>query len=146
MTINAPEVARVMGGERTLRRRIRTLADLRRAVDDGLPAAALDQTVRHVAGEGQAATELKYRIVPKTTLQRRRGERLSPEESQRLERLARMAALAEAVWENQVLAHEFLTSAQPQLGGERPVDLAMSDLGTREVEGLLIKLEYSLPV
>jgi putative toxin-antitoxin system antitoxin component (TIGR02293 family) len=145
VTIKAPDVARVMGGERTLRRRIRTLADLRRAVDDGLPAAALEQTVRHVAGAGQAATELKYRIVPKTTLQRR-GERLSPEESQRVERLARMTALAEAVWENQVLAHEFLTSPQPQLAGERPVDLAMSDLGTREVEDLLFRLEYSLPV
>ena len=63
-----------------------------------------------------------------------------------MERLARMTALAEAVWENQVLAHEFLTSPQPQLAGERPVDLAMSDLGTREVEDLLFRLEYSLPV
>ena len=145
MTIKAPEVARVMGGERTLRRRIRTLSDLRRAVEDGLPAAALERTVRHVAGEGQEATELKYRIVPKTTLQRR-GKRLSVEESQRLERLARMVALAEAVWEDESLAHEFLTSAQPQLEGERPVDLALSDLGTRQVEELLFKLEYSLPV
>jgi uncharacterized protein (DUF2384 family) len=56
-----------------------------------------------------------------------------------------MIALAEAVWEDGVLAHEFLTSAQPQLGGERPVDLSRSDLGTREVELLLMKIEYSLP-
>lgn len=145
MTIKAREVARVMGGERTLRRRVRTLDDLRRAVEAGLPEAALEQTVRHVAGEGPEATELKYRIVPKTTLQRRRG-RLSPEESQRLERLARMTALSEEVWEDPALAHEFLTSSQPQLGGERPIDMASSDLGTRLVEGLLMKLEYSLPV
>jgi uncharacterized protein (DUF2384 family) len=57
-----------------------------------------------------------------------------------------MTALAEEVWEDPALAHEFLSSAQPQLGGERPVDLARNDLGTRQVEDLLWKLEYSLPV
>lgn len=145
MNINAPEVARILGGERTLRRRVRTVDDLRAAVEGGLSVAALERTVEHVAGRGSAATELKHRIVPKTTLQRRRG-RLSLSESERLERLARMTAMAEEVWEDPGLAHEFLTSAQPQLGGERPVDLARSDLGTREVEDLLFELEYSLPV
>lgn len=145
MSIRAPAVARIMGGERTLRRRIRTLDELREAVENGLPVEALDRAVHHIIGEGPEASELKYRIVPKTTLQRRR-KRLNPEESQRLERLARMAALAEEVWEDPALAREFLTSRQPQLGGERPVDLARSDLGTRQVEELLFRLEYSLPV
>lgn len=145
MTVNAPEVARVLGGERTLHRRVRTVDDLRAAVEKGLTIAALEWAVQRAVGAGPAATELKHRIVPKTTLQRRRG-RLSFEESERLERLARMTALAEEVWEAPELAREFLTSPQPQLGDERPVDLARSDLGTREVEDLLFKLEYSLPV
>jgi len=67
-------------------------------------------------------------------------------ESKRLQRLARITALAEEVWDVPALAHEFLTSPQPQLGGERPVDLARNELGTRQVEGLLFKLEHSLPV
>jgi putative toxin-antitoxin system antitoxin component (TIGR02293 family) len=83
--------------------------------------------------------------VPKATLHRRR-RRLSPEDSERLERLARLAALAEEVWEDPTLASEFLTSPQPQLGGERPVDLSRSDLGARQVEQLLMKLAYALPV
>lgn len=62
------------------------------------------------------------------------------------ERLARMTALAEYVWNDAELAHQFLTSVQPQLEGERPMDLSRSDLGTKQVENLLIKLEYSLPV
>lgn len=144
MSINAQAVARIMGGERTIGRSIRTVSDLRHAVEDGLPVPALDAAVRHVSTNDRDAAELKYRIVPKTTLHRRR--KLSSEESQRLERLARMAALAEQVWEDDALAHEFLISAQPQLGGERPVDLARSDLGTREVEDLLMAIEYSLPV
>ena len=143
MTIDAPAVGRILGGTRTLHRRIRSVGDLRQAVEAGLPVAALDTTVRHVAA-GEAEGELRARIVPKTTLQRRR-ERVSPEESQRLERLARMIALAESVWETRPLAREFLLSPQPQLDGERPVDLTRSDLGTREVEMLLMKLEYALP-
>ncbi len=65
--------------------------------------------------------------------------------SERLERLARMTVLAEEVWEDAELAHEFLTSPQPQLGGARPTDLARTDLGTRQVEELLNRIEYSLP-
>lgn len=142
--IDARKVARILGGEGALGRRIRTVRELRRAVEEGLPVEALESAVRYVAGEEGGAAELKYGIVPKTTLHRR--ERLTPEESQRLERLARVAALAEWVWEDRALAHEFLTSPQPQLGGERPVELARSDLGAREVEELLMGLEYSLPV
>jgi putative toxin-antitoxin system antitoxin component (TIGR02293 family) len=62
-----------------------------------------------------------------------------------LERLARITALARAVWEDDALAHEFLTSRQPQLGGECPIDLSRSEAGLQEVERLLKKLEYSLP-
>lgn len=145
MPIKASAVAKIMGGERTLHRRVRTLDQLREVVEIGLPVEALDRTVEHLAGVGAEANELRYRIVPKTTLQRRRTH-LTPEESERLERLARMTALAEDVWENDALAHEFLRSAQPQLGGARPVDLARTDLGTRQVEELLYALEYSLPV
>lgn len=144
MTVSPSQVARMLGGERTLGRRVRTIEDLRLLVEAGLPVASLSRVVMHVAGS-QGAAELKYRIVPKATLHRRRRH-LSLEESERLERLARIATLAEMVWENTTLAHEFLTSAQPQLGGERPVDLAGTDLGARQVEQLLMKIEYALPV
>ena len=145
MTVSATQVARILGGKRILGRRVRTLADLRQLVEAGLPLASLSEVVEHLVGSEGAAAELKHRLVPKATLHRRR-HRLSPQESERLERLARMTALAEWVWEDPTLANEFLTSAQPQLSGERPVDLARSDLGARQVEELLMKLEYALPV
>lgn len=144
MTVNPGQIARILGGERVLGRRIRTLQDLRRAVEAGLPIAALARVADHVAGHDVGAAELKYRIVAKATLHRRR-HRLSPEESERLERLARVTALAESVWEDPVLAHEFLTASQPGLGNLRPVELTRTDLGARQVEELLLKLEYALP-
>lgn len=144
MTVSAAHVARILGGERTLGRRVRSLDDLRRLVEAGLPVAALAKVVAHVADAGAAAGQLRYRIVPKATLHRRRSV-LTLEESERLERLARVTALAEDVWEDEALAHEFLREAQPQLGGERPLDLVRSELGARQVEELLMKLEYALP-
>lgn|SRR5574337_452087 len=143
LAVDALQVARLLGGARVLGRRIRSVRDLRLAVETGLPVGALEAVVGHVAGDRFTAAALKYAIVPKTTLHRR--ERLTTEESERLERLARMTALAEQVWDDPGLAREFLVSAQPQLGGERPLDLARTDLGTREVEALLYRLEYALP-
>lgn len=144
MWTDPTSIARILGGSRTLGRRVRTIGELRELVEAGLPLAALDRVVGHVSEPGAAAAELKYRIVPKASLYRR-GKYLTPAESERLERLARLAALAEHVWEDQALAREFLMSPQPQLDGERPVDLARSDLGARQVEQLLMKLEYALP-
>ena len=63
-----------------------------------------------------------------------------------VERLSRITALAERVWGDGDLAREFLSSAQPQLGNARPVDLARSDSGALRVEKLLLGIEHSLPV
>jgi putative toxin-antitoxin system antitoxin component (TIGR02293 family) len=144
MTVKAAQVAEVLGGRVTLRRDIQSLDELRLAVERGLPVRALRYTVSRIAGTKKEAAALIQEIVPRTTL-RRRKTRLSKAESERLERLARMTALAEEVWEARDLAHEFLLSAQPQLGGWKPVELADSDLGTRQVEEILFNLEYSLP-
>ncbi|CAN5889798.1 MAG: DUF2384 domain-containing protein [Gemmatimonadetes bacterium] len=142
--VDAGKVAEKLGGKRLLGSDIHTTSELRVAVEEGLPVESLDFVVHELAENTTIAVELKHRIVPKTTLQRRK--RLSMEESQRLERLARITALAEEVWADKDLAHEFLTSPQPQLEGERPIDLARSELGAREVEALLMKIEYALPV
>ena len=61
------------------------------------------------------------------------------------ERLARVMALAEEVWESREDARQFLTTPHALLDGERPLDLARNELGARRVEGLLYRLEYSLP-
>src|ERR671928_58992 len=88
-------------------------------------------------------TRVQQIVVPRSTLQRREEEgRLRPAESERLERIARLATLAEQVWESPEEAQRFLTSPHPQLDNEAPIDLAASDLGTRRVETLLWKLEH----
>ena len=53
--------------------------------------------------------------------------------------------VAEDVWDDEETAREFLGSPQPQLAGRSPIDMAATELGARQVEELLMKLEYGLP-
>jgi putative toxin-antitoxin system antitoxin component (TIGR02293 family) len=81
------------------------------------------------------------------TLQRlaqRRGARLTPVQGDRLYRLARLAALAEEVFENLDRAREWLRQPQRGLGGRVPLDLIRTEVGAREVEDLLGRIEYGV--
>ncbi len=66
------------------------------------------------------------------------------DESQRTERLARVVALAEALWENEREARAFLNRPHPLLEGETPLDVARTELGARRVERLLHDVEHGL--
>jgi putative toxin-antitoxin system antitoxin component (TIGR02293 family) len=139
------KVAQNLGGAKVLRTKVFTVADLERAVGKGLPFAALRYVLRLFPQRQK--TRVQQLVVPRSTLQRREQEgRLRPAESERLERIARLATLAEQVWESPEEAQRFLTTPHPLLDNEAPLDLAATDLGTRRVETLLWKLEHSLPV
>lgn len=142
---SAERVAATLGGTRILRARVRSVADLSRAVRAGLPYGSLTAVV---ALFPEADRERIERLVVTRTTRLRRQEsgKLSQAESERLERIARLTTLAEEVWESEEDALVFLTTPHPLLDGAQPIDLADSDLDTRRVEDLLLKLEYSLPV
>jgi len=144
MSVDSGKVAEILGGEEVLYERVRTSADLQRVVSEGLPIRALDEAVRYVAGSGRAATALRDRIVPRATRARRTRLRLA--ESERVERLARVMAIAEQVWEDREDAREFLREPHPMLDGKSPLEMAETELGARRVERLLMSLEYGLPV
>jgi len=66
------------------------------AVERGLPKATLRHVARRVFSDAGEQRAMMHRIVPEATYKRRR-ERLSPAESERTERLARVVAMAEEV-------------------------------------------------
>lgn len=139
------KVVQTLGGPKVLREQVSTVAQLERAIKKGLPFAALKYVLRFFPERQK--TRVQQIVVPRSTLQRREeAGRLRPVESERLERIARLATLAEQVWESADQAQRFLTSPHPQLENQAPLDLAATDLGTRRVEALLWKLEHSLPV
>jgi putative toxin-antitoxin system antitoxin component (TIGR02293 family) len=120
-----------------------TMNDLVDRVSEGLPKVTLRNTVRRLFDSPAEANELMYRIVPEATYKRR--TRLTPAESERTERLARVIASAEVVWDDRASAKQWLLTPHPELKGKRPLDLALSELGARLVEELLDRIYYGVP-
>ncbi|CAN5662230.1 hypothetical protein BH11ARM2_BH11ARM2_16880 [soil metagenome] len=137
--LQAIRVSDQLGGKKTLAKRVSTYDGLRRAVENGLPVEAISQTLA---------------ILPETV---RQGieEELGPHDgnavldraaSERLERVARIIALARATYENDDEgAVSFLTTPNRNLGKDTPIRRALSDLGARQVEDLLVRIAYGFP-
>ena len=141
MQLVSPEaIAEVMG----LQPVPHTLAELEARVREGLPKSALRAGVEHATGSADARRALLAQIIPEATYKRRR-DRLTRDESEKAERLARVVATAAYVWDDPDDAREFLGTPHPLLEGRVPLDVALTELGARRVEELLWKLFYGLP-
>jgi putative toxin-antitoxin system antitoxin component (TIGR02293 family) len=68
------------------------------------------------------------------------------QESEKIERLARLIALAEMLWGEQQAAQEFLNAPHPELDGRTPLDCAATDVGVRQVEAVVLRALHGLPV
>jgi putative toxin-antitoxin system antitoxin component (TIGR02293 family) len=145
MVAEPSSIAAVMGGPQVLGRSVRSVQDLSEAVARGLPKDALRRTVRRVFPQPKEANEILYRIIAPATYKRRRG-RLKAQESERTERLARIIASAEFVWNNAEKAHRWLVKPHPELRRVPPIERALTELGARQVEDLLDRIFYGLPV
>ena len=138
------QTGNVLGGQRVLGKPVTSVLELNDAVERGLPKATLRIVVQHVFPDASEQCAMMHRIVPEATYKRRR-ERLSPAESERTERLARVVAIAEDVWQDRDKARRFLTTPHPEIGGKRPVDAALTELGARQAEEVMARIVYGLP-
>jgi putative toxin-antitoxin system antitoxin component (TIGR02293 family) len=136
-------VADVMGGPAILGSRVLSVQDLEAAVLTGLPKRALRLTLSRACSSAQHARALLYRVVPEATYKRR--TRLTPSESERTERLARVIAAAEYVWNDRDDAREWLTKPHPELENRPPLEAALTELGARRAEEVLDRLFYGIP-
>ena len=143
--IEASVVAEILGGTAILGREIRSTSDLEDLIEGGIPKAALRRTLQRVFAVASERNRILYLVVPQATF-KRRASRLRPSESERTERLARVIAAAEMVWDDREEAREWLTQPHPELSGRTPIESALTDLGARRVEQVLDRLEYGLPV
>ena len=133
------KIARVMG----LRARVTSVEQLGQRIEAGLPKASLGAVARHVYGTSADAAALMQRVIPSATFHRR-GDDLKPQEGERVERLARVIATAEQVWNSTDDARTFLTTGHAMLGGKRPIEVALTELGARRVETLLWSLFHGV--
>lgn len=83
--------------------------------------------------------------ISKATLHRRKASgRLDQVESDRVVRFARLMGKAVDVLESEGHARQWLTSPQFGLGGAVPLEYAETEVGAREVEDLLGRIEYGV--
>jgi putative toxin-antitoxin system antitoxin component (TIGR02293 family) len=134
----------VLGGHRVLGKAVTSILELNDAVERGLPKATLRIVVERVFPDAAERRTMMHRIVPEATYKRRR-ERLSPAESERTERFARVVAIAEDVWQDREQARRFLITPHPEMGGKTPLDAALTELGARQAEEVMARIVYGLP-
>jgi len=124
---------------------IQTVGELESAVSAGLPKRSLERLSARLYEDRRVASAYKFKVVPQATW-KRRVKRLSVDESERTERLARVLAQAEYVWDDRTQAREWMSKPHRELADRTPLDAARTELGARRVEALLDKLFYGLPV
>lgn len=135
-------VVDVLGGTRVFRRRTTpTSVQLRDRIKEGLPFSSLESVRERLQlSVPEAASVLQ---MPARTLARRRSARkLAADESDRLYRLARIAAHAVDVFGSEAKASEWLRRDNRALNQEPPIRLLDTDVGARQVEDLLGRIEH----
>ena len=83
--------------------------------------------------------------ISRSTLQRRKAAgRLSPDESDKVMRLSRLLEHATTVFGDIDRARTWLKFPQRGLGGAVPLDYAETEVGAREVDNLLGRIDYGV--
>lgn len=115
-----------------------------KAIESGLPRESLRCLALQIAGGNEAEAKRLERLVVAKTMLGRRNDRLSRQEGERTERIARLFVQAKKALGTQEEASEFMMTPHPELDGETPLQAAQTDLGARRVEDILNSLEYGL--
>ena len=123
---------------------VRSMQELDTAVNAGLPKRALVRLSARLFHDNRDARAFKSKVIPPATW-KRRTTRLSRQESERIERIARVLAYAEYVLDNRDEARQWMNSEHRELNGESPLEAARTEIGARRVESVLNKLFFGLP-
>ena len=139
---NALSALEVVGGAAVVGPDIIGEMDVVRLVRRGLSVDA----VQFVLDSGRLSlAELDRIVLPRKTLaNRRKLGTLTPEQSDRLVRVARVLAAAEETFGSRDKAGAWLRRPTTALAGERPLELLDTDEGARAVETLLGRIAHGI--
>jgi len=120
------------------------LSDLLESIEEGLPVRLVGE-IQERLGVGPEEMASLLGISPRTLKRRRESGTLTPIESERLYRIARLFRRATTVFESEEEARSWLNRPQMRLGGEVPLEIARLEPGAREAERLLGRIEHGVP-
>lgn len=137
------DVAEMLGGGQVLVGRvIRSDLDLVEAVRDGLPASAVAAVIRQSALSIEEVERLVFHNG--AAAERMADSRLTPDESDRLARVARITTLANETVGEPERAACWIRTPNRALAGAVPIDLLASGEGARLVEETLLRLAHGI--
>lgn len=122
----------------------RETAELLERVEAGFPYRVFERFQRNIDLQ---VDELAHLVqIPRRTLARRReAGRLTAEESDRLLRASRVFGKALALFEGDAeAARSWLSTPAPALASRTPRDVSTTEVGAREVENLIGRLEHGV--
>jgi len=137
------EAVREYGPRRLSSKRHVATVQVIEQISKGLPFSEIE----HLRAEIDEPLEsLAHQLsISRSTLQRRRAERrLSPQESDRVMRFWKLIRQAVKLFGSIDRARAWLKHPQFGLGGAVPLDFAKTEIGAREVEDLLGRIEFSV--
>jgi putative toxin-antitoxin system antitoxin component (TIGR02293 family) len=141
--VTALMIAESLGGMGVLRERLANYAAVIDRTRSGLPYGALEALARRYA-IGLLRVARVVGLPARTHARRKKERQLSAAESDRLLRLARVAAEAEAVLGAPDKAGQWLQKPNRALRNVTPLDLLDTSLGAEEVLTVLGRIEHGV--
>jgi putative toxin-antitoxin system antitoxin component (TIGR02293 family) len=137
-------IAQILGGRKVLGKTIKNSDDLTHLIRRGLPAGSITALADKLR-IGNSILSRKLGI-PQRTLTRRLSQALllTPAESDRTVRMARVYANAVEMIGDEEKAIDWLNTPNRALGGGRPLDQLDTDTGARVVEDILGRIAYGV--
>jgi len=141
--ISTGRLVQALGGKGVFKERQATFEAIIDKARTGFPYATLEALATRFEIPQETLTRVLH-LPPRTLARRKKARRLSTAESDRLLRLARVAARAEGVLGSQERAGAWLRGPVRALGSVRPLDLFDTDLGAQQVERILGRIEHGV--
>jgi len=137
------EIIEALGGREAWSRAVHSPEDLKDWIREGLPFESLERVMERFAITREEISST-LDLPPRTLARRKQEQRLRRDESDRLFRLVRIAAQTSAVLGNEEKAARWLHTPNRALGDKPPLGLLDTDLGSRQVEEVLGRIEHGV--
>jgi putative toxin-antitoxin system antitoxin component (TIGR02293 family) len=119
-------------------------AGLVKRLEAGVSFAAFERLKRKLKVSSLDLAEMAQ-ITPRTLARRKKAGRLQPDESDRLVRLARVFSGAIGLFDGDAdAAQEWMMRPNRGLGGASPFEMVRTEVGAREVERLIGRIEHGV--
>jgi len=136
-------IVEALGGSKALRASVRTVDELRASILRGLPYGTLEAVTTNY-GLPRLLVVRALQVPERTLMRRKQAARFHADESDRLVRLARLAAIAEDVLGTREKAGRWLQKPNRALGGAVPLEQLDTELGAHQVEEVLGRIAHGI--